>query len=641
VAFLQNLQPVRAPRPEILPGLVFLAAGLACGGLALFRAGQPVSYLRLELEGAALLALAAGGFLSTFLTARARERGPRARAVFVRHGARPLPAWLDRVRRGFDRAYAALANTDWLGDWLPLAIVVLFALAALAALARAWPLLAAAPPSPRQDEWIGGVLVVLAFPVLVLERRFAGMPPHRAADAPALTKLLRLLLAGLLGLALVCLLHWLGLAWAVAAERIVILFTGLVAAETALSAAAYVFLPLPPLAERRSHADTLTAGLIRLQRPSLRAINASVRRQFGIDLGRSWALGFIRRAAFPALLLLVLAGWLLTGITALGLDQRAVYEAFGRPEAVFHSGLHVHLPWPFGVLKPVEYGTVREIPIVFGAEGSEAAEAGTQPGTIEGVPPPSDDRLWDTSHPSEASYLVASTGNGGENFEVANIDLRILYRIGLGDAAAMQAVYSIAAPDMLIRAAAGRMLARYFARYTIDDVLGQNREAFIRGFQKELQSRLDALSSGVDILGVVVEAIHPPPAAAAAYQGVQAAAIQSITAIATARGEATRVVKQAQTTAERMRAEAAAQAAETVDGARENTTLFLGDVEADHRDGDAFLFERRLGAIAAALQPSVPSVIVDHRISPATVPTLDLRPPGSSNFVPQAEGGDD
>jgi len=47
------------------------------------------------------------------------------------------------------------------------------------------------------------------------------------------------------------------------------------------------------------------------------------------------------------------------------LSERAVYEAFGNPQGVSIPGLHVYLPWPFGRLKPVEYGVVHQIPIAF------------------------------------------------------------------------------------------------------------------------------------------------------------------------------------------------------------------------------------------------------------------------------------
>jgi regulator of protease activity HflC (stomatin/prohibitin superfamily) len=282
------------------------------------------------------------------------------------------------------------------------------------------------------------------------------------------------------------------------------------------------------------------------------------------------------------------------------------------------------------MLKPVEYGVVREIPIVFAANGNVATEAErTRAGTIEGPPPPSADRLWNADHPSEASYLVASVSNGKQNFEVADIDLRIVYRIGLSDQAARDVVYNIASPETMVRAAAGRMLARYFARYTIGDVLGQNREAFIRGFEKELQARLAGLDSGVEVMAVVVEAIHPPPAAAASYQGVQAATIRAQVDIATARATAISQTMSAQEEALKARNDAAAGAAERVDLARASTALFAGDRQAYAEGGTAFLFERRLEHLNTGLA-NFPKIVIDHNISRDNALTLDLRPPGAS-----------
>ena len=286
----------------------------------------------------------------------------------------------------------------------------------------------------------------------------------------------------------------------------------------------------------------------------------------------------------------------------------------------------------------MEYGVIHEIPIVFPSENGGQAEAVAAPGgeaaTIEGTPPQTAERLWDASHPSEASYLVASNRNGQETFEVVNIDLQILYRIGLSDRAAYDAVYRIDAPDNLIRAAAGRMLARYFARYTIPDVLGQNREQFIRGFQQELQNRLDALSSGIDVLGVVIEAIHPPADAALAYQDVQAAGIRSQTQVATARGDAVRAVLGARTEATTMRDGAMAASAEGINQAKVDTALFAGDVTAYRQDGPAFLFERRLESIGKSIKPDLPVIILDSRIPANQMPMLDIRPASSLTAPP-------
>ena len=77
-------------------------------------------------------------------------------------------------------------------------------------------------------------------------------------------------------------------------------------------------------------------------------------RQLGIELRRSWALRFLRRATVPLIAGMVILAWAVTGLTSLPLDRRAVYERFGVPVAVFGPGLHLHLPWPFGLLRPVE-----------------------------------------------------------------------------------------------------------------------------------------------------------------------------------------------------------------------------------------------------------------------------------------------
>jgi regulator of protease activity HflC (stomatin/prohibitin superfamily) len=629
--------------PELIPGTAFLVLALVLAGMALSR-WSLVAPLKLPFFAfASVLFVVAGGFLSVTFTASARARGPLEKKAFVRKGAKHLHPVLERARRFTDRSRIHLVNIDWRGDWLPLAAAMLPCAAALFCLWRAWQLTGAAP-SLRFDEWMGGAMIGLAFPVLVLERRFAGLSERNALAAPSLTRLIRLLLLELLGFALTCLFYGLGLPWALPVERAVLLFPALVAAELFLRACAYYFMPLPPLEDRQGHAGSLVAGLLRLQKPSLTGMNAAISKQFGIDLGRSWAIGFVRRASAPALIGLAVFAWLLSGVSALDLSQRAVYEAFGRPQTVFHSGLHVYLPWPFGRLRPVEYGVVREIPIVFASEDGTPPEVEARPGgqeSIEGVPPAGADRLWDASHPSEASYLVASNRNGRENFEVVNIDLQILYRVGLSDKAAYNAVYNVEAPDALIRAAAGRMLARYFARYTMTDVLGQNREAFIRGFQKELQSRLDALSSGVDILGVVIEAIHPPPAAATAYQDVQASGIQAQIRVADARATAVAVVAQAQSDATDMKDIAIGNAEEIVDQAKIDTALFAADVTANRQYGAAFLLERRLTAVKDALQTRTPLTIIDSRIEPSQMPTLDYRATGSAPYVPPSATDDE
>jgi regulator of protease activity HflC (stomatin/prohibitin superfamily) len=488
-------------------------------------------------------------------------------------------------------------------------------------------------PSAHFGEIAGGAMLIAAFAMLVLERRYAATPESVDPQAPGLMRLCRVGVTGLLGLALAAGLRWLALDYARALEQAVAILTGLVAAEILLRSAVRAFLPMPPLAQRRSPADSTIAGLIRARPPSLSALNASVRNQFGIDLTRSWALGFIRRALLPLLGGTVLFVWLLTGVTALGINQRAVYEALGKPVAVFHAGLHLHLPWPLGTLRPVEYGVVHEMPIVFRTK-AEPPPSGDS--AIEAAAPPTADRLWDTSHEDEGSYLVASLSDGRQSFEAADIDISVAYRIGLDDRAAEDAVYRIAAPRQTIQALCGRLLARYFAHSTIAAILSQSRQGFVADFRKNLQQQLDSLGSGIEILAVVMEGVHPPAKAAASYQGVQAAAVESVTKVALARAEQAREMKMAELVARATRNDAISAAAERIGAAKADRIVFDGERQAYAAGGRAFLFERRLQRLDLGLADK-PVILIDHRLTESQIPTIDMRGgtgKAASNLIP-------
>jgi regulator of protease activity HflC (stomatin/prohibitin superfamily)/uncharacterized membrane protein len=620
------------PRPPaLIPGMIFLLAGLFLGG----EARQPDFPGALLYYLAGSLLVTAAAFLASSIVALTHRDDLGQVGVIKRRSKRadPVPSRAyRRLRARAARVREAVSRSKLSGESLAIVGTLTLSSIGLLLLLRGWRMPNAIPASLQAPA--AGVLIALVFPVLVLERHFASIPPQIHPDSAMLARLCRVPMLALLGLGLASLLRWLdfpGVATLI--EHGIAVITGLVGLELALRSIAGWYGPRASTAQRRCHADSAIAGLLRLQRPDFASLSASASRRFGIDLTRSWALGFIRRAAAPSLLALAAFSWLLTGVSALGLSERAVYESFGTPAGVLHPGLHVHLPWPLGVLRPVEFGTVHEIPVVFAADDGTPAETETStqptPADIEGPAPRGADRLWDASHPSEASYLVASNSNGRQNFEVINIDLRVLYRIGLSDEAAQEVTYNVASPESIIQAAAGRMLARYFARYTVLDVLGQNREAFIRGFQQELQSRLAGLSTGIEIMGIVVEAIHPPAAAATAYQGVQTAAIRSVVQIAEAKAEAVQNINSAQGNAIMLRNEAQAAAAEHLDLAKTELALFDGDRQAYSTGGKAFLFERRLQHFDKALA-GVPFTLLDHRIEKADAPWLDLRPSSSA-----------
>jgi regulator of protease activity HflC (stomatin/prohibitin superfamily) len=648
-------------------GAAFSLLGLVLRSLALAPSGNvpppPGGWLptiavphALGYLGAALCTVGAA-FLSAALMAFARRR--HLAAEIDARAAHAAPESIGEPPRGPGRLYwrAALSwcaarLRSWIRDpeliarWPPPLVALLFGAVALWAVVALWRASAEPAFDPTTLKLIGAGLVIAAFPLLALERYYATLSAELLPEAPQLERLLRLPVAVCLILALELILRSVGIGWALRLEWLTALLVGVVALELVLRCAVILFLPIAPIELRVSLADSSFAGaVLRLRPPSLRSINIAVRRQLGIDLSRSWALGFIQKAALPVLVGIGLLAWGLTGVTTLRIDQRGIYERFGAPAEVFGPGLHYHLPWPLGAIRPTELGVVHLLPIEFllpggsvaGRSSSVGADAGQRLAPAEALPPRSSNRLWTDDHPFEGSYLIASEERGQQSFQLVNIDMAVMYRVGLSEASARAAAYRVADIDALIQALSGQLLVRYFTHNTLLDLLGQSRERFSQQFQTALQAQLDQFSTGVEAIGVSVEAIHPPPGAASAYHDVQAAEIIATTRISVRRGEATRSLKAAQRLAGADRNEAAAAAAERVAEAQSQATLFAADRAAHAQDGYAFLFERWLDDLVKGLADSR-VVLIDHRLGPQSIPALDLRSIDAvtSGYIPPA-----
>jgi regulator of protease activity HflC (stomatin/prohibitin superfamily) len=370
-----------------------------------------------------------------------------------------------------------------------------------------------------------------------------------------------------------------------------------------------------------------------------RAWAAELRARFGIDFARSWALGYAARAMLPLALVLTGLCVLLTGLVRIDTTQRGIYQRLGRPVAVLRPGLHLLLPWPLGQVRRVEYGVIHAVPVSFDETESSPdagllrAVAPPPPPTVEGPPPPAANRLWESAQPSDVTYLIASEAHPGatagrtanSGFEMVSVSLRVLFRIGLDPQSARDAAYAVADPALLVRMGASQLLAGHLATRTLRQVLVEDRGGMAHSLQSGLQALLDRLHAGIEILSVVVEAAHPPGGAAAAYRQVQAAEIAANTAVSLERGRAETTLGLALRDAAQASGQAHAAAAERVAQAQAVEIGTRADEAAYRASPGAFLLERRLAAVQAALAPGTADII-DPRLAAAAVPpTLDLR----------------
>lgn len=600
-------------------GLGALAtAGLVLAFFVGLFAPQSLWPALLVNQSAGLLVLVAGLQSAWWVTQwRARAMNPaELMPVAITEEVVVAEGWYERLLDGISQRWLRLlgqigAPTLWLGGW---------ALLSLYSIEQVWNL-ALPPAALGLSASVGAALsLLLAFGLLVLERQLAQENVAQWPEAGSLAQLTRVAIIGLVLSALCLLFGSETSVWPVRLAVLIGLLPGLVAVELLLRAVLSLFSPRREQLEPVLLARSFVADMLRWPPQPLLALQHELHNRFGIDLRQIWAFTYMRRAFLPVLAVVAIVGWSLTGIHEIPLQGRGIYERFGKPVEVFGPGLHAGLPWPLGRVLSVENGVVHELAT---SVGEASAPVAAEP--AEGPAPAIANRLWDASHVNDKSQVIASSRADKQSFQIVNMDVRFVYRIGLSNQAALAATYNSADVPTLIRSTASRILVHDFASRTLDGLLGEDRVGLAEEIGRAVQADLQKLDSGVEILATVVEAIHPPAGAANAYHGVQAAQIGAQALISRERGAAAEATNQAQLQASIARDQATASAHEINSSAQAADLKFAAERKAYASAGQAFVLEQYLSQLTQGLA-NAKLLVLDHRLGGSSnAPTIDLR----------------
>ncbi|WP_367375800.1 protease modulator HflK [Pseudomonas lini] len=600
-------------------GLGALAgAGLVLAFFVGLFAPQSLWPALLVNQSAGLLVLVAGLQSAWWVTQwRARAMNPAVLVpVVVAEEVVAAEGWyerlLDRISQRWLRLLGQIgAPTLWLGGW---------ALLMLYSIEQIWNL-TLPPAALGLSASVGAALsLLLAFGLLVLERQLAQENVAQWPEAGSLAQLTRVAIICLVLSALCLLFGSETSVWPVRLAVLIGLLPGLVAVELLLRAVLSLFSPRREQLEPALLARSFVADMLRWPPQPLLALQHELHNRFGIDLRQIWAFTYMRRAFLPVLAVVAIVGWSLTGIHEISLQGRGIYERFGKPVEVFGPGLHAGLPWPLGRVLSVENGVVHELAT---SVGETSAPVAAEP--AEGPAPAIANRLWDASHVNDKSQVIASSRADKQSFQIVNMDVRFVYRIGLSDQAALAATYNSADVPTLIRSTASRILVHDFASRTLDGLLGEDRVGLAEEIGRAVQADLQKLDSGVEILATVVEAIHPPAGAANAYHGVQAAQIGAQALISRERGAAAEATNQAQLQASIAHDQATASAHEINSTAQAADLKFAAERKAFSSAGQAFVLEQYLSQLTQGLA-NAKLLVLDHRLGGSgNAPTIDLR----------------
>ncbi|MFH1266868.1 MAG: SPFH domain-containing protein, partial [Planctomycetota bacterium] len=336
----------------------------------------------------------------------------------------------------------------------------------------------------------------------------------------------------------------------------------------------------------------------------------TIEARFGVSFRSSWAIRFVRAAALPSLVAVLLLFWGLTCLSVVGTNELGIRESFGRirgdlfPASIqsklpFHfgrindaplqPGLHLKLPWPFGRVRhyPVKEVFTKPIGYVPGAGRQRAY-------------------LWSKTHAEEEFALVLGTGA-----EVVAVNALVFYKISEDKEGFLDYVYHSIysenpedrseSPDLALDAYAHRALMEQTRSTTLGEILSTNRAEFAGRLKESLREYADENRLGIDVIDVALVALHPPIEAAEDYLDVISAQINANRFQIDAEGESLVTVQTALTESNFNVAKADVFAAEQLGRASEESAEFLAIREAYSAAPDAFKLRLYFEAVEEAL----------------------------------------
>jgi HflK protein len=230
-------------------------------------------------------------------------------------------------------------------------------------------------------------------------------------------------------------------------------------------------------------------------------------RSFEVSTAFHWAFARRRQLVKPALI--TAAGLIvLNGFYAVRPDEVGVIERFGKKVTPFSMpGLHYKLPWPAERLTRIQARRVRVVEIGF---RSNAGANNAEPAAYE----------WNVQHrggrfqsrPEESRVLT-----GDQN--MIELNAAVHYQVEHPDAFLFRQIDG----DATIRAAAESVIHGITSTTALDEVLTTGRQAIEAKALAELQRRMDRYETGIRVLRVKLEDVHPSLEVVDAFREVSAA----------------------------------------------------------------------------------------------------------------------
>jgi len=222
--------------------------------------------------------------------------------------------------------------------------------------------------------------------------------------------------------------------------------------------------------------------------------------------------------------------WVLTGVTQIRTEEKAIVRRFGEVVAYWEPGLHVGLPWGIDRIDRIPTKVVRQLRIGYAADQADLA--------------------------MPIGQLLTADQN------LLNVQVAIDYSIDETPQGLTDYLTQRESVDGLIIRAVESSLAEWFSAHRVDDVLLTGNVAIPRWLMSQLPSHLEPFRLGVQVQQASVSYLAPPDAVKSAFDEVNRAQTNIRTLENKAKQEADQRLRIAQAEANRQTQTAEANADE-------------------------------------------------------------------------------
>ena len=301
----------------------------------------------------------------------------------------------------------------------------------------------------------------------------------------------------------------------------------------------------------------------------------------GLSMKSLWSLMFIKKALPYALISACLVFWICTGITQVNSYQKGIVYRFGNFKSELAPGLHMTLPWPFDKVEIYDTDVVKEMTIGYVSTGTT-------------------DNLWTEKSGIDEYKLLLGGGN-----ELVSLNLRINYKISDVRAYAL----SSQSPDGIVQATAYNVITETIISTDIDTLLESDRVEFSDSFAEKLISGIEKYETGIEIVSVVLESIHPPVEIAEVFQKLISAEITASKYIYEAKGLSEVTLADANRRYDASVNAAISDQYDKVAKAKSDVAKFMASLQADTDYSAAYRYYKYLEALKTAYGKSTLIII--------------------------------